>query len=220
MSQGQEILHIVLYTLRICFTSTILSSLLAIPLGLVLGFYENRATRFFRPIFTAFTGLPPVIAGVIVYLLFSNNGPFGDLKWIYTSWAIVIAQMMIVVPIISSQIYPAIQPIRKSFLLTSYGLGLDKKKALLQLLREIPTSILAAVIAGFGRALAEVGAVMMVGGNIRFKTRVMTSAIVLETNKGNYEMALKLGLILIIISLTVSFIAMYISKGARRDKTD
>jgi len=192
---------------------------IAIPLGLLLGLNENKISRFFRPVFTAFTGLPPVIAGVVVYLLFSNVGIFGGLQWLYTGKVIVIAQMLIVIPIICSQIFPAIMPIREDYLLNSIGLGLSKFEMIKQLPKEISMSIVAAMISGFGRALAEVGAVMIVGGNIRFKTRVMTSAIVLENNKGNYQMALKLGLILVVISLAVSFLAMTFSKVARNDRT-
>lgn len=214
-----ETLSIVLLTLKICFISTILSSIIAIPLGLTLGINENKISRFFRPVFTAFTGLPPVIAGIVVYLLFSNKGIFGGLKWLYTVRVIVIAQMLIVIPIITSQIFPAIMPIRRVYILNSTGLGLSKFQMVRQLPREIKMSIISAMISGFGRALAEVGAVMIVGGNIRFKTRVMTSAIVLENNKGNYEMALRLGLILVVISLTVSFLTMKFSKVAKNDRT-
>lgn len=214
-----ETLSIVLLTLKLCAISTLLSSVIAIPLGLLLGLNENKISRFFRPVFTAFTGLPPVIAGVVVYLLFSNVGIFGGLQWLYTGKVIVIAQMLIVIPIICSQIFPAIMPIREDYLLNSIGLGLSKFEMIKQLPKEISMSIVAAMISGFGRALAEVGAVMIVGGNIRFKTRVMTSAIVLENNKGNYQMALKLGLILVVISLAVSFLAMTFSKVARNDRT-
>ena len=214
-----ETLSIVLLTLKLCAISTLLSSVIAIPLGLLLGLNENKISRFFRPVFTAFTGLPPVIAGVVVYLLFSNVGIFGGLQWLYTGKVIVIAQMLIVIPIICSQIFPAIMPIREDYLLNSIGLGLSKYEMIKQLPKEISMSIVAAMISGFGRALAEVGAVMIVGGNIRFKTRVMTSAIVLENNKGNYQMALKLGLILVVISLAVSFLAMTFSKVARNDRT-
>ena len=155
----------------------------------------------------------------MVYLLFSNKGIFGGLKWLYTARVIVIAQMLIVIPIITSQIFPAIMPIRRVYILNSTGLGLSKLQMVRQLPREIKMSIISAMISGFGRALAEVGAVMIVGGNIRFKTRVMTSAIVLENNKGNYEMALRLGLILVVISLTVSFLTMKFSKVAKNDRT-
>lgn len=110
-------------------------------------------------------------------------------------------------------------PIRRVYILNSTGLGLSKFQMVRQLPREIKMSIISAMISGFGRALAEVGAVMIVGGNIRFKTRVMTSAIVLENNKGNYEMALRLGLILVVISLTVSFLTMKFSKVAKNDRT-
>lgn len=213
----KEIVQIVLLTLRICFFSTLISAVVAVPLGLALGLYENKGTRFVRPLITALTGLPPVIAGVVVFTLFSNNGPLGELKWLYSSKVIIIAQILIVLPIITSQIYPAVEPIRQSFLLTCYGLEMKNSRILFQLLREISFTTLAAILAGFGRAIAEVGAVMMVGGNIRFKTRVMTSAIVLETNKGNYAMALRLGGILIVISLCLSFGAIYINRRGSHD---
>lgn len=213
----REIIHIVLLTLRISFFSTLFSAVVALPLGLALGLFENKVTRFFRPLLTALTGLPPVIAGVVVFMLFSNNGPLGGLKWLYSARVIIIAQILIVLPIITSQIYPAVEPIRESYLLSAYGLRMKKHQIIFQLLREVSFSALAAILSGFGRAIAEVGAVMMVGGNIRFKTRVMTSAIVLETNKGNYPMALRLGLILIFISLVLSFGTIYAGRSGSHD---
>ncbi len=197
--------------------STLISAVVALPLGLALGLFENKITRFFRPLFTALTGLPPVIAGVVVFMLFSNNGIMGGLKWLYSAKVIIIAQVLIVLPIITSQIYPAVEPIRESYLLNCYGLRMKKSQIILQLLKEVSFSVLAATLAGFGRAIAEVGAVMMVGGNIRFKTRVMTSAIVLETNKGNYTMALRLGMILIVISLILSFATIYAGRRGSHD---
>lgn len=213
----REIIHIVLLTLRISSLSTLISAVAALPLGLALGLFENKITRFFRPLFTALTGLPPVIAGVVVFMLFSNNGIMGGLKWLYSAKVIIIAQVLIVLPIITSQIYPAVEPIRESYLLNCYGLRMKKSQIILQLLKEVSFSVLAATLAGFGRAIAEVGAVMMVGGNIRFKTRVMTSAIVLETNKGNYTMALRLGMILIVISLILSFATIYAGRRGSHD---
>lgn len=213
----REIIHIVLLTLRISSLSTLISAVVALPLGLALGLFENKITRFFRPLFTALTGLPPVIAGVVVFMLFSNNGVLGGLKWLYSAKVIIIAQVLIVLPIITSQIYPAVEPIRESYLLNCYGLRMKKSQIILQLLKEVSFSVLAATLAGFGRAIAEVGAVMMVGGNIRFKTRVMTSAIVLETNKGNYTMALRLGMILIVISLILSFATIYAGRRGSHD---
>ena len=173
---------------------------------------DDKLTKTLRPLFTALTGLPPVIAGVVVFRIFSNNGILGNLKWLYSIKVIIIAQIFIVLPIIVSQIYPAIEPLRQNYLLTCFGLQMKKWQIFVQLSKEISLTIFAALLAGFGRAIAEVGAVMMVGGNIRFKTRVMTSAIVLETNKGNYVMALRLGLILIAISLTISFSALYLQR--------
>ncbi|MDO4595253.1 MAG: ABC transporter permease [Tissierellia bacterium] len=209
-----EISQIVFLTLKICAFSTFISTFISIGLAFLLGLRHNRLINIIKMLINALTSLPPVIAGVIVYLLFSRNGIFGKLSWIYTPKVIIIAQVIIVIPIICANIYPAVESISKSFLLTSRALGLRGFKFLIQLIKEVEYSVISAIISGFGRSISEVGAVMIVGGNVRFKTRVLTSAIVLENNKGNYEMSLKLGLILMIISLIVSFTAMFFRESA------
>lgn len=212
MDRLGEIYSIVLLTLRICLISTSISAVVAIFLGFVLGINDNKVVRIAKVITNAFTSLPPVIAGVFVYLLFSKNGPLGVLSWLYTEKVIVIAQILIVIPIICANIYPAVENIRKSYIETCIGLRLSKGKIYLQLLREVKYPVISALITGFGRAISEVGAVMIVGGNIRYKTRVLTSAIVLENNKGNYAMSIRLGLILMFISFVVSILAMNFSR--------
>ena len=198
--------------------STCISSIFAILLGFKLGITNNKITNILKTITNAFTSLPPVLAGVVVYLLFSKKGIFGNLSWLYTEKAIIIAQVLIVSPIICANIYPAVENIRIPYLQTCIGLGLKKSKMTIQLLREVKFPIISAIITGFGRAISEVGAVMIVGGNIRYKTRVLTSAIVLENNKGNYQMSIRLGIILMIISMIVATIAMVI-RGIESDKT-
>ena len=212
-----EIFSIVVLTLRICFISTLISTIFAILLGFTLGLNDNKFIKYVKIITNAFTSLPPVIAGVVVYLIFSKNGVLGHLSWLYTEKVIIIAQVLIVTPIITANIFPAVESIRNSFIETSLGLKISKVKMYFQLLKEVKISVISAIITGFGRAISEVGAVMIVGGNVRFKTRVLTSAIVLENNKGNYQMSIKLGIILMAISLTVSFIAMII-RGRNNDK--
>lgn len=212
-----EIYSIVLLTLKICLISTSVSALLALFLGFWLGINDSKTSNIFKTITSAFTSLPPVIAGVVVYLLFSKNGIFGKLSWLYTEKVIILAQILIVIPIICANIYPAVESIRNSYLETCLGLGINKFKMYKQLLKEVKYPIISAIITGFGRAISEVGAVMIVGGNIRFKTRVLTSAIVLENNKGNYQMSIKLGIILMVISLSVSMLAM-VFRGRESDK--
>lgn len=212
-----EIYSIVLLTLKICLISTSVSAILALFLGFRLGINDNKTSNIFKTITSAFTSLPPVIAGVVVYLLFSKNGIFGKLSWLYTEKVIILAQVLIVIPIICANIYPAVESIRNSYLETCLGLGISKFKMYRQLLKEVKYPIISAIITGFGRAISEVGAVMIVGGNIRFKTRVLTSAIVLENNKGNYQMSIKLGIILMVISLSISMLAM-VFRGRESDK--
>lgn len=212
-----EIFSIVVLTLRICFISTLISTIIAILLGFTLGLNDNKFIKYVKIITNAFTSLPPVIAGVVVYLIFSKNGVLGHLSWLYTEKVIIIAQVLIVTPIITANIFPAVESIRNSFIETSLGLKISKVKMYFQLLKEVKISVISAIITGFGRAISEVGAVMIVGGNVRYKTRVLTSAIVLENNKGNYQMSIKLGIILMAISLTVSFLAMII-RGRNNDK--
>lgn len=212
-----EIFSIVVLTLRICFISTLISTIIAILLAFTLGLNDNKFIKYVKIITNAFTSLPPVIAGVVVYLIFSKNGVLGHLSWLYTEKVIIIAQVLIVTPIITANIFPAVESIRNSFIETSLGLKISKVKMYFQLLKEVKISVISAIITGFGRAISEVGAVMIVGGNVRFKTRVLTSAIVLENNKGNYQMSIKLGIILMAISLTVSFLAMII-RGRNNDK--
>lgn len=212
-----EIYSIVLLTLKICLISTSVSAILALILGFRLGINDSKTSNIFKTIISAFTSLPPVIAGVVVYLLFSKNGIFGKLSWLYTEKVIILAQVLIVIPIICANIYPAVESIRNSYLETCLGLGISKFKMYKQLLKEVKYPIISAIITGFGRAISEVGAVMIVGGNIRYKTRVLTSAIVLENNKGNYQMSIKLGIILMVISLSISMLAM-VFRGRESDK--
>lgn len=211
-----ETIQIITLTLTVCTISTLVGSLIGLPVGLWLGFSQSKLSRFLKPLFTTMTGLPPVIAGVIVFMALSNQGPFGAFRWLYTANAIIIAQIIIVTPIIIAFMYPVFENIRSLFLETTMGLRLSWRVRLRLLLVQCKEGIFTAVLSGFGRAIAEVGAVMMVGGNIQYKTRVMTTAIVLETSKGNYEQALILGGVLMIVALVVNYI-VHVLKGRSYD---
>lgn len=211
-----EAIQIITLTLTVCTISTLVGGVIGLPLGLWLGFSESRISRYLKPFFTAMTGLPPVIAGVLVFMALSNQGPFGHWRWLYTSNAIVVAQILIVTPIIIAFSFPVYENIRDLFTETTMGLRLRWPMRMRLLFLQCKEGILTALLSGFGRAIAEVGAVMMVGGNIQYKTRVMTTAIVLETSKGNYEQALLLGGVLMVIALLVNY-GVQLMKGRSND---
>jgi tungstate transport system permease protein len=212
-----EILQIVLNSIFICLTSTTIATLFGVPIGLIMGKSTKSWILKIRPIISSLAGLPPVLAGITIFLLLSNSGPLGSYRLLYTHTAIISAQVLIVLPLIIASVYPLVLPIKSSFLETCYGLHISNVKQLKYLVNELRYGILAAILIGFGRAMAEVGAVMMVGGNIRFKTRVMTTAIVLETNQGNYQTALILGVFLLCISFGINFLVHSVFKEVNHD---
>lgn len=212
-----EIFQIVLNSIFICLTSTTIATLFGVPIGLIMGKSTKRWIIKIRPIISSLAGLPPVLAGITIFLLLSNAGPLGSYRLLYTHTAIISAQVLIVLPLIIASVYPLVLPIKSSFLETCYGLHISNVKQLKYLVNELRYGILAAILIGFGRAMAEVGAVMMVGGNIRYKTRVMTTAIVLETNQGNYQTALILGVFLLCISFGINFLVHSVFKEVNHD---
>lgn len=214
----RELYGIIGLTLVMTLSSTLFSMLIGVPLGMIVGTTEFKLKRFVTRVLNSLMGLPPVVAGLFVYLLLTRTGPLGDFKLLYSLPAMVIAQVLIVTPIISSLTISGIKlkvvPIKE----TCRGLGLGKGNTALLMLYECRYPVLSAVAAGYGRAIAEVGAIMLVGGNIQFKTRVMTTAILLETGKGNYGMALALGLVLLLISFGVNLVINLIQE--RRSNED
>lgn len=213
-----EYVDILMNTLILCATSTLMAGFFGVPFGMYIGQSVSPWTQRLKPFIVALAGIPPVVAGLVVFLILSNAGPLGSLRLLYTPSAIIIAQVLIVTPLIAASIMPLVEPIKASFLETSYGLNLSLIKRLSHLLRELRYGVLAAILLGFGRAMAEVGAVMMVGGNIRFKTRVLTTAIVLETNQGNFEFALMMGLTLLLLSFTINYLVHAMFKGLNHDR--
>lgn len=211
-----ESIQTITLTLWVCTLSTGISCVIGLPLGLWLGFSQSQLSRFLKPFFTAMTGLPPVIAGVIVFMTLSNQGPLGAWRWLYTPNAIVVAQVLIVTPLIIAFSYPVYEAIRDLFVETTTGLRLGPLTRFRLLMVECKEGMMTAVLSGFGRAIAEVGAVMMVGGNIQYKTRVMTTAIVLETSKGNYEQALVLGAALMGLALAINYVVHLLKGRAER----
>lgn len=154
--------------------------------------------------------LPPVLAGLLVYLLFARSGPMGFLDILFTPSVMVIAQVLLVTPIITGLAAAAIAAKEKLSMDTARTLGASERQAAWVVIKEARTGILAGVMTGFGRAFGEVGAVMLVGGNVRYQTRVLTTSIVLETRQGNFEFAIVLGLILLTLSFIVSSVVVHV----------
>lgn len=209
-----DLLEIVLLSLRVSGTALFLSTLAGIPLGLYLGL-----TRFIgRPAIIAFLytgmGFPPVVAGLVVYLLLSRSGPLGQLDVplipaLFTPGGMVVAQSLIAFPLVAGFTMAAVMSVDPQLRQQMRALGATRWQAALTTLAEARIGVLIAVIAGFGRIIAEVGAVMIVGGNIEHRTRVLTTAIVLETRKGNFDLAIALGLILLSIAFLINGLMLF-----------
>ena len=212
-----ELIQIVFLSLRVSLTAIVVSTLLAVPLGTLLGLKPERKTRLFNKIIFTFMGMPPVVGGLIIYLLLSRMGPFGVLGLLYSPSAMIIAQVFLATPIITGLTMVGIRAKGSEVEETARSLGAGSFLAAWTVVREARFAILGAVITGFGRVIAEVGAVMLVGGNIAGRTRVMTTAIVLETRKGNFELAIGLGVILLLLSFVVNSVLYNVQKGGRRN---
>jgi len=210
-----DLIQIVFLSLRVSLTAIIVSTLLAVPLGTLLGLKPEKKTRLFNKIIFTFMGMPPVVGGLIIYLLLSRMGPFGVLGLLYSPSAMIIAQVFLATPIITGLTMVGIRAKGSEVEETARSLGAGSFLAAWTVVREARYAILGAVITGFGRVIAEVGAVMLVGGNIAGRTRVMTTAIVLETRKGNFELAIGLGVILLLLSFIINSVLYNVQKGGR-----
>lgn len=191
-------------SLRVSLTALLIASCLGLPLGALLALQKFPGHQVLAVVVNTLMGLPPVLVGLFVYLLLSRSGPMGVFGLLYTPTAMIIAQTILITPIIIalSQQHLGNEWARIGEQLKTFGLG--KLQALPTLFWETRVALATVVLAGFGRAIAEIGAVMIVGGNIDHLTRVMTTAIALETSKGNLEMALALGLVLLVLSLIIN----------------
>ena len=210
-----ELLQILGVTMRMSFFSTTISCLIGLPLGTLLGTHSFRGKAFLKKLLHTLMGLPPVVAGLLVYALFTHYGPFGTLNLLFTVRVMVIAQCLLITPVVTGLCASYMEQSATGILETARGMGLPSSRVLLLCLSESRTSLLSVVLNAFGRSIAEVGAVSIVGGNIQWKTRVMTTAIMLETNKGNFSFALALGFILLLIAFLVNVAASWIVKEVR-----
>lgn len=204
ISFDPEVYEIICLSLGLSLTSTTLSACLGIPMGLVLGVKEYRfKPQVSRLLYTCMS-LPPVVVGLIVAILLSRSGPLGTWQLMFTPTAMVIAQMLLVTPIISGILFNNAKQHGRQIKDFGKTMGAGRLDILWLLIREMRTSILVAVVTGFGRAISEVGAVMIVGGNIKHHTRVMTTYIAMNNSMGNYASAIAMGMVLLMISFIVN----------------
>ncbi|MBE3089982.1 MAG: ABC transporter permease [Actinobacteria bacterium] len=203
-SGNKEILGIILLTLKVSGIAVIISMVLGIPIGLLIGLNNFKSKRFVIAIINTGMGLPPVAAGLFVSLMLWRSGPFGIMGIMYTPTAMIIAQVLIASPIIAGVTLAAVQQVNPKLKLQALSLGANRVQVLWILLKEAKLPALAAIMAGFGGVISEVGAVMMVGGNIKGQTRVLTTATVQNVRMGNFDVAIALVIILMILAFIVN----------------
>ena len=211
----KDLLEILSLSIKVSFISLLLSCLIGLPLGTFLAIKSFPFRDSILIIFNTMMGLPPVVVGLIVYIAISRSGPFGWLGILYTPTAMIIAQMILIIPIIVSLSAQIIEDIHQEYKNIFMSLVVPADKAIKAYLFDARYSIFTVLLAGFGRAISEVGAVIIVGGNIDHLTRVMKTSIALETSKGNLSLALALGIILLLIALTVNFLLIRLKIRAK-----
>ncbi len=211
-----ELWQIVALSLAVSLSAVVLASLCGLPLGAAIAVGRFPGRHAVIVLLNALMGLPPVVVGLLVYLLLSRAGPLGELGLLFTPGAMVIAQTILILPIVAALCRQAVDDAFREYEEQLRSLGVSRGRAALTVLWDIRFSLLTAVLAGLGRALAEVGAVMIVGGNIDGVTRVMTTAIALETSKGDLPLALGLGVVLVAVVLVLNAAAYVVKEAAQR----
>ncbi len=211
-----ELLSIIFLSLRVSGLALLIASALGLPLGALIALRRFPLRGTVISLMNTFMGLPPVVVGLFLYLILSRSGPLGFMGLLYTPWAMVVAQSILAFPIVLSLSHSAIEGVPPLIRQALRTLGATEFQTTVAIVREARYGIMAAVIAAFGRVMAEVGAILVVGGNIAGLTRVMTTTIALETDKGDFELALALGIILLAVSMLVNS-ALYLiqRKGSR-----
>jgi tungstate transport system permease protein len=209
------VLQITWLSLKVSGGATVLSLLLGIPAGVVLALTRFRGRGLLLALVNTGMGLPPVVVGLFISILLWRNGPLGALELLYTPTAIVIAQLVIAAPIVTGLTIAAMQQLNPKLRLQLLALGASRAQLLWLLMREARLPLLAAVMAGFGGVISEVGASMMVGGNLLGQTRVLTTATVLETGKGNFDVAIALSLILLVLVFAVNYLLTRVQQRGR-----
>jgi tungstate transport system permease protein len=201
-----EVMEITGRSLSISVTSTLLSALFCLPLGSVIHFYRFPARRMVISLIQTFYSVPTVVVGLLVFVLFSRAGPLGEMGLLFTPTVMIIGQMLLIAPVLLGLTISGLSGVDRAIADTARSLGASSSQTAWTIIKEARFAVMAAVIMAFGRAISEVGLALMVGGNIRGFTRVITTAISLETSKGDIELSLALGIILVAIALVINLV--------------
>lgn len=207
---NEEVVGITLLSFKVSGSAVALAAILGIPLGTLLALIEFRGKQFLITLINTLMGLPPVVTGLVLYILLSRAGSLGPLELLYTPAAMIIAQFILALPITMGLSYSAITSIPQKLVEHTVSLGANRSQLFWIVVKEGRVGILASVVAAFGGAISEVGAIMLVGGNIRYFTRALTTAIVLYTSMGEFEMAISLGIILLATAFVVNLFLTYL----------
>jgi tungstate transport system permease protein len=216
---GPSVIEIAVRSLQVTMSALIISAILGIPAGAWLAFARFPGKRAFTALVYTGMGLPPVVVGLIVYLMLSRSGPLGRLGWLFSVQAMVVAQVIIATPLVIGVTMSSVLGVNPALRIQLRALGATRWQIIRTILSEARFGVIVGLVAGFGSIISEVGAVMMVGGNIEGRTRVMTTAIVLETSRGNFDIALALGFILLTLSFITNLVVV-IAQGSWHHRHD
>jgi tungstate transport system permease protein len=203
-----EVLSVSLVTLKVTGVATLLAALLGIPAGALMGMLRFRGRGFIAILLYTGMGLPPVVVGLVVYLLLSRSGILGDLGWLFTERAMITAQTILAFPLVAGLTMASVEALEPDLRLQLRTLGATQRQELALTVFEARAGVVASVLAGFGAIISEVGAAMLVGGNIAGHTRILSTAVVLETRRGNFGLALMLGGLLLALAFTVNLLLL------------
>ena len=212
-SFDKEVYGIILLSLYVSLTSSLISTIVAVPMGIVLGLKDFPLKKFVVRIIYTFMSIPPVIVGLVVFLIISRKGPLGFLQINFTPAAMIVAQTCLLIPIIAGIVYNGTKEKGKTIKMVGRTLGAGKTQTLMLLIKELRVNIFMAIVTGYGRAISEVGAVIIVGGNIRGHTRVMTTTIAMLQSMGEYDMAIAIGIVLLVLSFIINSILYHYQQG-------
>ncbi|KUK99322.1 MAG: Binding-protein-dependent transport systems inner membrane component [Methanoculleus marisnigri] len=207
-----QVVEITIRSLYISLTATFFAALIALPIGALIYFYEFRGKRAVVSTLQTLYALPTVIVGLLVFLFLSNIGPFGFLRLLYTPGGMIVAQTILIIPLLMGLTVAALSGIDRDKRYTITALGASRLQTVMTIIAEARFAVMAGVLLGFGRAIAEVGTVMIVGGNIRGATRVLTTAIALNTSMANYSLSIALGIILLGVALGVNIVLSLVQR--------
>jgi len=218
VSMDADLIAISARSLYVTLSALVIASVIALPLAAILAVRRFRWRRFIIGVLNALMGLPPVVVGLIVYVMLSRSGPFGVFGLLFTPTAMIIAQVIIIVPLIASVAHQSLRDLWQEYHDLLISMNVSQRQKIMTLLWDGRRALMTATLAGFGRGIGEVGAIMIVGGNIDHVTRVLTTAIALETGRGDFALALALGFVLIALALGVNLIIHWLGQTEKEGR--